>query len=43
LSPPPGGFPKEVRLAVFNRLDRRKLYTGEHGDDMPEVKDWRRA
>jgi xylulose-5-phosphate/fructose-6-phosphate phosphoketolase len=22
-------------------MERHKLYVGEHGDDMPEVRDWR--
>jgi xylulose-5-phosphate/fructose-6-phosphate phosphoketolase len=25
----------------WTRIERHKLYIAEHGDDLPEVRDWR--
>ena len=29
------------RPATGPRMERHKLYISEHGDDMPEIRDWR--
>jgi xylulose-5-phosphate/fructose-6-phosphate phosphoketolase len=30
-----------VKQAAHNKLIEHRLYTREHGDDLPEVRDWK--
>ena len=32
---------EEATARYWATMQRHKLYIGEHGDDMPEVRDWR--
>jgi xylulose-5-phosphate/fructose-6-phosphate phosphoketolase len=37
-------FSDQVKMATsryWTSMERHKLYNSEHGDDMPEVRDWR--
>jgi phosphoketolase len=31
---------EKATARYWTSMDRHKLYIGEHGDDMPEVRDW---
>jgi len=40
-SPPLGARAPEIREAMRRKLAEHQHYIVEHGDDMPEVKDWK--
>jgi xylulose-5-phosphate/fructose-6-phosphate phosphoketolase len=31
---------EKATARYWTAMERHKLYIGEHGDDMPEVRDW---